>query len=62
MERFYSNPNTSTKEAEYSLSDLDYLLSQGLIEGIPPAELAAQYGVELGRVRAILVGGQHEAR
>jgi hypothetical protein len=62
MERTEYTSNLPPKEAEYSLPDLDNLLSQGLIEGIPPTDLAAQYGVDLRRVRAILVGVQHGAR
>jgi hypothetical protein len=62
MSNLDSSRYTAPKEELNSLPDLDNLLSQGLIEGIPPTDLAAQYGVSLGRVRAILVGVQHGAR
>lgn len=62
MERTEYIADIPPKEEESSLPPLDKLLSQGLIEGIPPTDLAAQYGVDLRRVRAVLIGGQHEAR
>ena len=62
MERTDYRRDTPPKEEESSLTDLDNLLSQGLIDGIPPTERATQYGVELRRVRAVLIGGPHGAQ